>query len=59
MPKAKHNQYGEPKDSRLEIRISKTAREGLENLASSMNCSISEVIELLGRGRLLGESSPG
>jgi hypothetical protein len=48
--------HGEAK-GRREIAVTPTAWAGLEVLADKRGCSVSEVIELLGRG-LLGDDGP-
>lgn len=58
MPKAKHGQHGQQKSEWLRTRITPTGKQGLEELATQMGISVSELLERLGRKQIqlsLGE----
>jgi len=43
---------GESKTERFSIKMTPTAKQGIENLANSLGLSMAELIEQIGRGKL-------
>lgn len=59
MPKESHGKYGETKTSRLDLRVTPTAKQKLTQQAQALNISTSELIERIVRGGPLGAASLG
>jgi hypothetical protein len=47
---------GESKTERFSIKMTPTAKQGLEDLADSLGLSMAELVERIGRGKLRVES---
>ncbi|EKU98490.1 hypothetical protein Lepto7375DRAFT_7779 [Leptolyngbya sp. PCC 7375] len=52
MPKAGHSQHGQPKTERVNALLTEQGKTGLTALAKDYQVSVSELLDLLGRGEL-------
>jgi hypothetical protein len=53
MKKAKHHEYGEAKSEVINVRVTPTAKKGVEAMARALGVSTAEFIERLGRGSVI------